>query len=337
LAERARYLSAVRARWFWGMVAVALCGSLTSASWLSFAQAAPDASEPSFAAMGVKVSDILRSLKSARPLSLRTVGTTSLVFKLDLEGGIDAAFKPASKRHPQGYRAEVAAFRIAQALGMDNVAPAVPRSFARSQLDAWVPGFERGTYAKLAPEFLESDGQVRGVAIYWIPEMYEMGIDTADGIRQWRRWLSQRDPDGPSRDRSKLVAAQVSNMITFDFLIGNWDRWSGANAQGDDTEKHLFIRDHNVAFFEPLPATQLTKVAQRLREVERFSTALVQRLKALDGANLRLALARPDDPDGFTALMESQIAGVLDRRKTLLSYLAALIDRFGEQNVLAFP
>lgn len=287
--------------------------------------------------MGVKLTEILRSLSTARPVSLRTVGTTSLVFKLDLEGSIDAAFKPASKRHPQGYRAEVAAFRIGRALGMDNVAPAVPRAFPRSQLDAWVPGFERAAFGKLAAEFLESDGQVPGVAIYWIPEMYEMGIDTGDGIRQWRRWLSQRDPDGPSRDRSKLVAAQVSNMIAFDFLIGNWDRWSGANAQGDANEKHLFVRDHNVSFFEPLPVTQLTKLAQRLREVERFSGAFVRQLKALDEQSLRAALTSSDDPGGFTALTESQIAGVLDRRKTLLSYLAALIDRFEEQNVLAFP
>jgi hypothetical protein len=318
-------------------LAVALFGSVWGAAWFSSAQAAPQAPEPSFADMGVKVTEILRSLSNAKPLSLRTVGTSSLVFKVDLEGSIDAAFKPASKRHPQGYRAEVAAFRIAQALGMNNVPPAVPRAFPRSGLEAWVPGFERATFAKLAPEFLETDGQVPGVVIYWIPEMYEIGIDTADGIRHWRRWLSQRDADGPSRERSKLIAAQVSSMIAFDLLIGNWDRWSGANAQGDTNEKHLFVRDHNVAFFEPLPATQLTKLAQRLREVERFSADFVQRLKALDEASLRLALASSTDPGGFAALTESQIAGVLDRRKTVLSYVAALIDRFGEQNVLPFP
>jgi len=36
-------------------------------------------------------------------------------------------------------------------------------------------------------------------------------------------------------------------------------------------------------------------------------------------------------------LTEGQIRGVLDRRTALLSYIAALIDTYGERNVLTFP
>jgi hypothetical protein len=298
---------------------------------------APDDADATFADMGVKVADISQALASQRALGLKTVGTTALVFKLDLEGSIDAAFKPASRRHPQGYLAEIAAFRIGRALGMSNVAPAVPRSFPRVELDRLVSASDRATYDALAPELIAGpDGKVWGAAIYWIPELKEIGIDSRAGIAQWRRWLSQHTV-GPTRERSRAIAAQVSSMILLDFVIGNWDRFSGANAQGDPSERHVFVRDHNVAFFEPLPATQMTRLTGRLSQVERFSRELVGQLRSLTLDSLRAVIRAPADPDGFSVLTERQLAGIMDRRATVLSYVAALIDRHGEDNVLTFP
>ncbi len=303
------------------------------------ARAEPDSDDAAtFADMGTSIAEITTTLSSASPTSLRPVGTTAVVFKLELPGEIDAAFKPATTRHPRGHLAEIAAFRIGRALGMSNVAPAVPRTFSSTQLQAWVADRERASYDKLARELIiDPNGNVSGAAIYWIPAMREIGVDTPQGIRQWHRWLSQRYEPGPTRERSKLIAAQVSSMVAFDFLIGNWDRFSGANAQGDRSEKRLFVRDHNVAFMSPLPPVQIKRLIERLTSVERFSRSFVERLQALDEARVRAALAEPGDPEGFAPLSERQITAVCDRRKTLLSYLAALIDRFGAENVLTFP
>jgi len=295
-------------------------------------------SEIRFADLDVPIRDIVRALTDAAPVSLKPVGTTSLVFRMELGGPIEAAFKPQTKTHPQGYRAEVAAFRIGRALGMTNVAPVVPRDLSVDRLHNLLDPDFKNRWDTLSPELIVSPNQVvHGAAIYWIPEMRELGIDTAEGMQHWRRWLSQQNGDPPSREKSKLVAAQVSTMIAFDTLIGNWDRFSGSNAQGDKSGRHLFVRDHNVAFFEPLPAAQSTRLMAKIKQVERFSRRFIEALKALDEARLREILREPSDPAGFSALTESQVAGVLDRRRTLLSYLAAVLDRYGEANVLTFP
>ncbi len=293
---------------------------------------------PSFAGMGVSVQAIVSALSSAAPVRIKPVGTSSVVFKMDLAGDIDAAFKPRTRRHPQGHLAEVAAFRIARALGMDNVAPAVPRTFSLDRLRALLDPDYAGAWDTLALDMVaDAEGRVAGVAIYWIPALREIGIDTKIGMGQWRRWLSQAQNDPPSREKSKLIAEQVSRMVAFDYLIGNWDRFSGANAQGDESGRRVFVRDHNVAFMHPLPASQHARLIERLRLIERFSRGFIARLKTLDDATLRRALHDPTDAPGYAALTESQIAGVLDRRTALLSYIAALLDRYGEDNVLTFP
>src|SRR4051794_23234220 len=68
---------------------------------------------------GSDATDRMSVFATAAPQSGRSIGTTSLVLKLKLEGGVDVAFKPRSRR-PLGatrYKAEVAAYRVARALG----------------------------------------------------------------------------------------------------------------------------------------------------------------------------------------------------------------------------
>jgi len=293
----------------------------------------PAADAPSFADSGASFADIEKALASAPPASLKPVGTSSVAFKMDLVGAIDAAFKPASKSHPEGYRAELAAYAIGRALGIPNVVPAVPRSFSVTQLQGWLRGRYQERWPELEAGMLVRDGQVQGAAIYWIPDMHELGLDSEEGVERWSRWLSQ-DHELSERDKSRVLAAQISTMVCFDYLIANWDRFSGANAQGDHSESFVYFRDHNVAFGEPVSATQQGRLLSRLERVQRFSRGFVTALKDHDAAALQRAL----DARGLTGLLKaSQWAALEERRLTLLSYLAALIDRYGERNVLPFP
>jgi hypothetical protein len=294
------------------------------------------AAETEFPGDKIPIDKIVLSLAAQRPQSLKPVGTSSVVFKMDLEGSIDAAWKPRTKSHPNGHLAEVAAFRIGRALGLDNVAPAVPRSLPLNTVRALLAEKSAAQWPAIEPQLSLRGSDVDGVAIYWIPDMHELGLDSKDGFARWARWLAQ-DGDPPSRDKSRSVAADVSTMICFDYLIGNWDRFSGANAQGDHDERRVFVRDHNVAFAEPLPRPLHERVLGRLRKVERFSRSFVVALKALDQAALDRALAAPGDPAGFAPLDPARVAALLDRRRGLLSYIAAVIDRYGEAKVLSFP
>jgi hypothetical protein len=289
-----------------------------------------------FGGQGPSLSLIQRALRKEKPVSAKPVGTSSVVFKLDLEGPIDAAFRPENRLNPRGHLAEIAAYRVGRALGFDHVAPAVPRSVPYAELQRLVQTTRPEAWPLLSHELSQHSGQVHGVAIYWIPELRELGFDTRDGITRLTRWLAQ-DGIPAARDKSKLLAAQLSTMLGFDYLIANFDRFSGANIQGDAQGAHLYLRDHNMAFFEPLRVTHHERVLTHLKRAQRFSRGFVAALKELDTRRLSGALADPADPEGFQVLSAGQLRSLLDRRGTLLSYIAALIDTYGERNVLTFP
>jgi hypothetical protein len=270
-------------------------------------------------------------VRAAKP-----VGTSSAVFKLDLDGPIDAAFRPESRLNPRGHLAEIAAFRVGRLLGLDSVAPAVPRSLKVDELTRLVRAAHAGEWLALQKDLVPRDGQLLGAAIYWIPELRELGLDTPEGVARFTHWLSQ-DGELAGSDAERELAAQVSTMLAFDYLIGNFDRFSGANAQGDASGRHLFLRDHNLAFFEPFRLPQHQRVMSRLKRAQRFSRSLALALKGLDVDGLSGALADRDDPVGLHVLSSGQIEGLRERRLALLSYIAALIDGYGESNVLTFP
>ncbi|HSY25741.1 MAG TPA: hypothetical protein VK841_26660, partial [Polyangiaceae bacterium] len=92
----------------------------------------------------------------ARPVAAKSIGHTSYVLKVRFEGGLVAAFKPRSTL-PLGrmrYRAEVAAFRLAHALGLSNVPPASAMTLRAPDLVAAfaTPEGRREFEAKAVPD-----------------------------------------------------------------------------------------------------------------------------------------------------------------------------------------
>ncbi|HJL32503.1 MAG TPA: hypothetical protein RMI62_25675, partial [Polyangiaceae bacterium LLY-WYZ-15_(1-7)] len=80
------------------------------------------------------------------------------------------------------------------------------------------------------------------------------------------------------------------------------------------------------------------RVLGRLRFAQRFSRAFIERVRRLDREALERALRGTEGEEevGEPLLGPAQIAGVLERRRVLLSYVGALIDEHGEEAVLAF-
>jgi hypothetical protein len=291
------------------------------------------AQQPLFAGVGPEIAGIMLGLRAQRAVSAKPVGSSSLVFKLDLEGPIDAAWRPESRRNPHGHLAEIAAFRLASRLGLDNVAPVVPRSFALEELARLVRRTRPDAWERAQGELAPRAGQVFGAAIYWIPALRELGLDTPRGMERFTGWLSQTG----ELPGDQTLAGKISSMLAFDYLIANFDRFSGANVQGDAAAQQLYLRDHNLAFREPFRALQHRRVIAHLKRAQRFSRAFVAALKMLPEDGLSGVLADPQDPPDIEVLTNAQIEGVMERRRALLSYIAALIDQHGERNVLTFP
>jgi hypothetical protein len=126
-------------------------------------------------------------------------------------------------------------------------------------------------------------------------------------------------------------------MLGLDYLVANWDRWSGGNAQGLPDGTRLFTRDHDMGFSTPLSPPLHQRVFGHLTRTEKFSRSMVERLLEMTEPMLRAELNRdPGARDGLT-LSGPQIAGVMDRRRAVLSYVVALIDEHGEDRVLSLP
>ncbi len=187
----------------------------------------------------------------AKPLSGKSIGHTSVVFKLKLEQDLVVAYKPSSKRGPSRYKGEIAAYRLATALGLPNVPPAIPRSFPLAGLLAALGGKDTDAGGLLAREALPDEkGEVAGALIPWIPRLGFLALEAEPLLGEWKGWLGASG-EVPADKRS--VAAQVSTMIVFDYITGNWDRWSGGNVGHDPQSGTVLFIDNDGAFYETPP------------------------------------------------------------------------------------
>ena len=274
----------------------------------------------------------LTAYLTAPPLSGKSIGHTSVVFRLELEGALAAAYKPRSHRGHTRYRGEIAAYRLARALGLSNVPPALPRSFPLSALRSALGPPGTASRDLLDQEAIpETDGTVRGAVIPWIPRLEFLALEQDPLASQWSVWLG---PAGPPAEQ-RAMAAQISTMILFDYLTANWDRYSGGNVGFDRSAGTVLYIDNDGAFFDPPPPKTLASQLARLRRVHVFSRSFVLRLRALDPDATRDAMG--DDAPGTPLLAGSVLAGLDDRRKAVLEHVDAVVATAGEDKALSLP
>lgn len=270
---------------------------------------------------GVSEARILEAIRGARVLGRQNVGSTSVNLHLRLEGGIDAAWKPRTSNHGDHYRAEIAAYRLNRLLGLTRVPPAVSRAIPRAQLRLQPD----------SPVVFERDNTARGAAIYWVPVLRPSRIDDPQEQERWSRWLRQGRALPPDQSQR---AEEISTLLVFDFLTGNWDRWSGANVPMD-AGGHLIYRDNNGGFEEPFVEGLLQRSRSMLHRTQRFNRAVITRARAMTEASVRAEMSL--DPDRtYPPLTAQQLRSLLRRRDILVEYVDGLVRRHGEAAVYAW-
>ena len=280
---------------------------------------------------------LLAPLRSARVVRVKlNHGGTSLSMRLDFAGGGRAAFKPEQTFFQSNPRFEVAAYRIDRLLGIGHVAPAFARDFTVEELIAALDPSQRGWGEQKMIEAMEpKNGRIAGEVQWWIPEIIDATmqgerIDETDGVLRWHRYLragARIPPDAYE------MARQVSDVILFDFVIDNVDRWTLSNTKGSPDGHVLYFMDNTLSFTtfpEGLPKSQVY-----LRRAEKFSRRLVARLRSLTRDELEHALA--DKGPLGPLLFPDEITAVLGRRDAALAYIDHLVALHGEDEVLAFP
>jgi len=299
--------------------------------WAGAAAQAEQAALPPFVGTEVPQDDLLEVIATADSRSFKAVGHTSVVLRMRTVARVTAALNVRSRTLQTGYRHEIAAYRIARLLSLDNVPPAVSRRATWKEIQQRFHEDQLGRRGSIRHAVVwDEDGSAPAAAIYWVKGLRSIGSWSG---RRWRSWL--RDGDIP--DSRTAIAKDLSTMILFDFLIGNWDRFSGGNVSTDASRQRVVIRDNDRAFSAPLLERRYRTLLEVLARTERFSESVVRSLAALDEVSIRNALAEDPSHASSPLLNDDQIADVLDRKATILSYIAALIDEHGEDRVLFFP
>jgi hypothetical protein len=292
-------------------------------------------SASSFAGSSLTQDFILHELASAPLLAFRPVGSTSTVFKATMRSTIAAAFKVTTSRRAHGPRSEVAAYRLARCLGLANVVPAVSRSIPVAALRAGLSADQVSRWPQIAERLsIGRDGLVQGAAIYWVDGMQDPKLDPLSGQARIAAMLRLDNPLAPQQ---QALAAQLSSMLAFDYLIGNWDRFSGGNLKSDASGQIIYLRDHDAAFAPRLSEALQRPMLKRLLRVERIGRGFYTALRALSRDTFQKELAQDPGFGPGQELDAQRVGGLFDRRQTVLSHISALIEEHGEANVLVFP
>ena len=308
--------------------AIGACSRADRGTEAATVTAAPQSSTPTLAP-SLTPAPAPDPLLTAAPLKARSIGHTSFVLKVKLDDGEAAAFKPRSHK-PLGdrrYRAEIAAYRLAHALGLDNVPRAEPRSFdAKALRSACATGGAGNEFDQLA--LPDGDGRVRGAIMPWIADYHVLPLEQPAWRAKWTAWLT--DSGAVIPDDQRDLARSVSTMIVFDYVTANWDRWSGANVAVDGATGTTLFVDNDGAFYEAPPADTLARQLALLSRVVRFSRTFVTTLHELDADKLAAALG--DESAGVALLPPSVVAAADERRRRALESIDAKGDA-----ALAFP
>lgn len=298
-----------------------------------FADAEPALAPPGGLDAGGGAPDESKLANYARvvPVRAKSIGHTSVVFRVDFAGGLRAAYKPESKRGHKRYRGEVASYRLAKLLGLRNVPPATIRTMLRAELRA-ATATDAKALSLFDDEVLDRSGRVYGALMPWIDKLEFYPLESPSEKVRWKAWLVH---GGVIPTEERDVAGQVSTLLVFDALTANWDRWSGANVALDRATGTLLFVDNDGAFADPPPPASLAAQMALVRGCDRFSRALVARLRAIDPISLADAIG--EEEPGAPLLGAHVLASVDQRRKDVLGVVDGKIASLGEGAVLFFP
>jgi hypothetical protein len=274
------------------------------------------------------------------------------------------AFKPLQKRKQSNYRAEIASWRLCEILQCDFRIPwnrpvkiekkIFNKLYNRSKSKA------RDSYRSNLIDIIwtsEANGDyVYGTLKEWVPGFTQFPIELRS---VWKGWLSQTNyidtfpelkdallPISKNKYVPKLysalmaqspdltteaLASQISQVLSFDYLVGNWDRfsgepkWWGVNCQFKDNA--IISIDNGAAF----PSYGNEKVKERFMTVERFSSHFIHALRMLDKERT-LDLLFPDATEFEKKCFEQ----FWKQREAILTRVDSLCEKYGSEHVLSF-
>lgn len=254
-------------------------------------------------------------------------GGMSIKFMIRFAGGHRAIFKPNQTRSSARYRAELAAYRLANHLGVDMVPPACERTLSLEALRRATahPKFKALRKRMDAELRVTRQGYVRGAAIHFVRRVRETGLETD---RSWHAWFAPgADIPGQHRRRARALA----DILLLDLLFHNPDRFTGGNLLETLPARRLLMID-NGASFRKVASLERTYHKETLRIMGRVRRKTYRRMLRLDKATLARVVRRPLGLWGSYLSRREQRA-LLKRRALIRAHVQALLAKHGPAKV----
>ena len=246
--------------------------------------------------------------------------STLNVFHMDLGDGVEISFQPAQERLEHFWRHEVASYHLVRVLGIEHRAP--PTIGKRVPLSAF------GRYARNVALLVDRDGMVPGSASVWVPVLNHAHMHLAPERRVWSSWMN---PANPIPEESRERARQVSEVLVFDFLAANYDRWNCCNIAVDEHDDLVF-RDNDAGWISRVINNHGNPAVTR--RVPRY---LFESMQRATPESLRASIARDPLASRYEYVSDDALVGYENRRQAMLASLRRMIARHGEPAVLYWP
>ncbi len=260
---------------------------------------------------------------SERPVvrTMERFHSTLFVFHMDLGDGVEISFQPERPGQETFWRREVTSYHLARLLGIENRVP--PTVGKRVPLSAF------GRFANGVGLVVDRRGMVLGSASVWMPTLNRVRMHLPPARREWSSWVnpSRPLPEGALRERAR----QVSEVLVFDYLAANYDRWNCCNITADEHDDLVF-RDNDAGWFPDV----INRLGDPnvVRRVPRYLYEAVQRVTP---ELLRESVSH-DPMAGSVHLVASRAyTGYELRRQALLANLRRQVERHGEAAVFPWP
>jgi hypothetical protein len=260
---------------------------------------------------------------STRPVRrvLRRYSSTLQVFRLDLGDGIEVSFQGEEVGLETFWRRDVTSYHLARLLEIEHrVPPTVGRR---------VPVADFGRQGAGVRWVVDREGMVAGSASVWVPVLRHVHMHTPEAQRVWRAWMSLSHPL-PEERHQRERARQVAEVLVFDYLAGNHDRWNCCNI-AEDEHGDLVFRDNDAGW-----SPRELRRRGRPRAIGRVPRRLYEALQRATWEALRASVERDPMASRVALVRPGVYEGYERRRLALLERLRSAIARHGERAVLAW-
>jgi len=264
-------------------------------------------------------------------------GGTSLSLRLEFANGARAAFKPEQTFLQSDPRREIAAYRIDRLLGIGHVPPAKVGAIPYAELVAAAEPRHQTYVTERLADAIVRDGIVYGELSWWVPEIKRAKIDGEHVDERAGRdlWTAYLQLGATIPEEARALVEQLAEVVVFDVLIDNADRWSGNNTVTSPDGKVFYFMDNTLAFSRYRFGHETPNAA--LRRIQVFPRRLIKRLRGLTEDSLVRVLDMGEDTRLGSLLTREEISAVIARRDNILVHVDRLIAEFGEDAVLALP